>query len=67
MASLLDKIYREAIDGDLKRALRLCIQLGGETRSEALREWASLDHLGYQGQEELPDDRKVHAPLQIDG
>lgn len=67
MASLLDKINREAMDGDLKRALRLCMQLGGETRSEILREWASLELLGYQGQEELPDYRKVYAPLQIDG
>jgi len=67
MASLLDKINREAMDGDLKRALRLCMQLGGETGSEALREWASLELLGYQGQEELPDYRKVYAPLQIDG
>ena len=67
MASLLDKINREAMDGDLKRALRLCMQLGGETGSEPLREWASLELLGYQGQEKLPDYRKVYAPLQIDG
>ena len=67
VASFLDRINREAIDGDLKKALRLCMQLGGETGSESLREWASLELLGYRGQEELPDYRKVHAPLQIDG
>lgn len=65
MASLLDQINREAIDGDLSRALRLCLQLGGETGSEALRDWASQELTGYKGQEELPDYRTVYAPLQI--
>lgn len=65
--SLLRVINDEAIDGDLSRALRLCLQLGGETGSDKLREWASLELNGYKGQEGLPDYRIVYAPLQIDG
>lgn len=65
--SLLRTINDEAIDGDLSRALRLCLQLGGETGSDKLREWASLELNGYKGQDELPDYRTVYAPLQIDG
>lgn len=65
--SLLDSINQEALDGDLKKALRLCMQLGGETGSETLRQWASLELLGYQAEDELPDYRKIHAPLQLDG
>lgn len=64
--SLLSKINHEAIDGDLSRALRLCLQLGGETGSDKLREWANLELNGYKGQTELPDYRIIHAPLQVD-
>jgi hypothetical protein len=65
--SLLDQVEAEALEGDLVKALRLCLKLGGVTGSEDLREWASLELLGYRGEEELPDYRKVHAPLLIDG
>jgi hypothetical protein len=46
--SPLDRIDAEAIDGDLKKALRICLQLGGVIGSERLREWATweLDGLG---------------------
>lgn len=64
-SSLLTVINDEAIDGDLKRALRMCLQLGGVTGSEKLREWASKELYGYES-EELPDYRIVRAPLLID-
>lgn len=48
-ASLLDRIDAEAIHGDLKKALRLCPQLGGVTGSERLREWAAWELDGYKG------------------
>lgn len=63
---LLDEIEREAIDGDISKALRLCLSLGGKTGSTELRDWASRELSGYRG-EGLPDYRRVYAPLQIDG
>ncbi len=55
------------VDGDFKKALRLCLKLGGETGSEALREWATLELNGYDGRPDTPDYRNVKAPLQIEG
>ena len=65
-AKLLDEIEREAIDGDIVKALRLCLSLGGKAGSAELRDWASRELSGYRG-EDIPDYRRIYAPLQIDG
>lgn len=64
--SLLDQIEDEAFDGDLTRALRLCLKLGGQVGSSDLREWASSELNGYHGAD-LPSYRRIQAPLMIDG
>lgn len=64
--SVLDQIEDEAFDGDLSRALRLCLKLGGQVGSSDLREWGSSELNGYQGAD-LPPYRKIEAPLMIDG
>jgi hypothetical protein len=46
--------------------LRMCLMLGAETGSEELRAWASKELNGYDDDGELPEHRKVHAPLFID-
>jgi hypothetical protein len=63
---LLDEVEREAINGDISKALLLCLSLGGKTGSTELRDWASRELNGYRG-EGLPDYRRICAPLQIDG
>lgn len=65
--TLLDQIDAEAIDGDLSKALRLCLKLGGQTGSTDLRTWAAAELSGYEAHPELPAYRKLHAPLLIDG
>lgn len=65
--SLLDKIESEALDGDVVKALRLCIKLGGYSRSSELREWASLELQGYGAEDDLPGYRRINAPLCLDG
>ncbi len=65
--SLLDRIESEALDGDVVKALRLCIKLGGHSRSSELREWASLELQGYGAEDELPGYRRINAPLCVDG
>lgn len=55
------------MDGDIVKALRLCIKLGGHSRSSELREWASLELQGYSSKDELPGYRRVNAPLCVDG
>ncbi len=62
---LLDEIEKEAIDGDLVKALRLCLSLGGKAGSAELRDWASRELRGYRG-EDIPAYRRISAPLQID-
>ena len=64
--SLLDKIESEALDGDVVKALRLCITLGGRSDSAELRDWAARELRGYGGDDELPDYRRIRAPLCID-
>ena len=49
--NLLGKIEEQAIDGDISKALRLCLSLGGKTGSTDLRGWASLELNGYRGQD----------------
>lgn len=63
---LLDEIEREAIDGDINKALRLCLSLGGKAGSTELRDWASGELNGYSN-ESIPEYRRIYAPLQVDG
>lgn len=65
--SLLDQIESEALDGDVVKALRLCITLGGHSDSAELRDWAARELRGYGGDDELPDYRHIGAPLCVDG
>ena len=65
--SPLDEIESEALDGNVVKALRLCIKLGGNANSANLREWASLELHGYNDGADLPDYRIISAPLCIDG
>ncbi len=46
--------------------LRKVIALGGRYHSPELRDWASRELNGYGPDDELPDYRKLSAPLQID-
>ena len=64
--SLLGKIELEALGGDVVKALRLCISLGGHSDSAALREWAARELHGYSGDHELPGYRRIQAPLCVD-
>lgn len=69
--SLLDQIERDVLDegASLAGALRKCLALGGESGSEELRDWATLELQGYKDLEKtpLPDYRIVPAPLLLDG
>lgn len=64
---LLARVEAEALGGDVVKALRLCIMLGGRSESVELREWASRELRGYGPDDELPDYRRVGAPLCVDG
>ncbi len=63
----LDRIKREALSGDVVKALRLCLTLGNSSSSAELREWASLELGGYGPEDDLPNYRRIVAPLCIDG
>ena len=65
--SLLDKIESEALAGDVVKALRLCITLGGHSGSAELRDWAVRELRGYGADDELPDYRHIRAPICVDG
>ena len=65
--TLLDQIESEAMDGDVVKALRLCIKLGGHSGSADLRQWAERELNGYDSEDELPDYRRINAPLCYDG
>lgn len=65
-ANLLNRIETEAMEGDVVKALRLCLSLGGRTSSSTLRDWASQELDGYRGGE-IPPYRIITAPLAIDG
>ncbi len=64
---LLDQIESEAMDGDVVKALRLCIKLGGHSGSADLRQWAERELNGYDSDEEVPGYRRIGAPLCYDG
>ena len=63
---LLDSIEKEAIDGDIERALRLCIKLGSHGDSGELREWALRELRGYEANDNLPSYRRIMGSLRYD-
>lgn len=66
-SSLLAEIERDVLDGrPLADLLRKCIMLGGRSGSQDLRDWASKELRGYQGNTDLPPCRSVSAPILID-
>lgn len=67
--SLIVQIERDALDGraSLASALRKCIALGGKSRSEELRDWATRELKGYPRIDDLPEYRNIAAPLRLDG
>lgn len=66
---LLDQIERDALDekASLASALRKCVSLGGKSRSDELRDWATRELKGYPGLDDLPEYRKIAASLRLDG
>jgi hypothetical protein len=69
-ANLLAEVQRDALDPKVALAdtLRKVVTLGGAVGSDELREWASLELRGYVGSSvELPNYRKIPAPIEIDG
>jgi hypothetical protein len=66
--SLVAQIERDALDDSVSvaTALRKCVALGGESRSEPLRDWATRELQGYSNDEDVPDYRKIGAPLLVD-
>lgn len=70
MASLLlDQIERDVLDesASVAAALRKCVVLGGRSGSVPLSDWATRELEGYHGSNELPDYRRLAAPIQLDG
>jgi hypothetical protein len=67
--SLVAQIERDALDDSVPvaTALRKCVALGGKSGSEPLRDWATRELQGYDGNDELPTYRIIAAPLRIDG
>ncbi len=67
--SLLARIEEAALSSDasLADALRMCVALGGRAGSRDLREWAARELRGYHGQPDVPEYRRVRAPICIDG
>jgi hypothetical protein len=65
---LLGEIEAGALNSSTPIAdvLRKVIALGGKAGSTELRDWATRELNGYRPGDELPDYRKVVAPLQID-
>jgi hypothetical protein len=66
---LLGEIEAGALDqktpiGDLLR--RVMRALGGQAGSTEMRDWASRELRGYGPGDELPEYRKIAAPLQLD-
>jgi hypothetical protein len=67
--TLLAQIERDVLDDatPLSSALRKCVILGGKAGSEPLRDWATRELHGYDGEDPLPDYRVIAAPLMVDG
>lgn len=68
-ARLLQEIEAGALDSKtpIGELLRKVIALGGQSGSEELRDWATRELRGYGPGDELPEYRKVAAPLHVDG
>ena len=66
VATLLDRIETTALGGDVVKAMRLCISLGGHAGSAELREWALRELHGYEGVSDLPDYRRIGGGLHVD-
>jgi len=66
VTTILDRIEATALNGDVIRALRLCLSLGGHTDSPELRDWAMRELHGYDGVPNLPDYRRIRGPLCAD-
>jgi len=66
---LIGQIERDALDenASLASALRKCISLGGKSRSDELRDWATRELKGYSGIDDLPEYRTIAASLRLDG
>ena len=69
MASLMEEIERDALNGKsrLTDVLRKCVALGGQSGSAELRDWARRELEGYRDADELPEYRRVPAPIRLDG
>jgi AbiTii len=67
-AVLLDQIQVGALDStsSLAAVLRKCVLLGGAYDSDDLVRWAKRELDGYKPEDQLPDHRVVHVPLQFD-
>lgn len=67
--SLIDEIERDALAEQvaISTVLRKCLALGGQTGSQALRDWATRELNGYGPDDDLPEYRVIHAPLRLDG
>lgn len=67
--TLLDRMERALTDAQFSTSelLRMCVLLGGQTGSAALRDWARLELDGYEGADgEVPTYRKVSGILMVD-
>lgn len=67
---LLDRMERDLTDARVPTSelLRLCVLLGGQAGSAALRDWARLELDGYAGVDtEIPRYRRVSGVLMLDG
>jgi hypothetical protein len=63
----LDQIESAISEGNLPQALRLCVQFGGGLGSADLQKWALKELQGYDGNEKLPQFRRVRATIAING
>lgn len=67
--SLLTNIEQAGLSSEasLPDALRMCVALGGQAGSKELREWASRELRGYRSEGDVPEYRRLAAPIRIDG
>ena len=67
MPSLLKEIRDAAVDANVPIAnvLRKCAVLGAKLKHNELRDWALQELNGYKDENDLPEYRKVMAPLSV--